>query len=129
MPTLNNTMFTLKNGLNCYYKPRRSEEHILLHSNKFTIVESIASAFLNDEDAFVLYLYQDAELEMKRRLERDIKKGKSPEFIKENVKIMRKQFDEDIAPLLKEIDLKVEVSENFTYTVIQENIKDSELNL
>lgn len=118
MPALKTTLFSLKNKMNCFYKPRRQDDFVLLHGNKFTVVEGVATAFLEKDDAFVVYLKQDEEVELKRRIERDLKKGKPLEFIVENVKIMRKEFENDIEPLLADADLVISVDENFDFKIL-----------
>ncbi len=99
---------SLKNGLDVFYKPKREDMRKLFANADLTIVEGIASAFLDfEENSTSLWLECDKDTEIERRIKRG---GGTHAQVEERNKVRDSQFVANVLPLKEKFDFVIDTS-------------------
>lgn len=102
-------LHSLKNGLDVYILPKRSDYVLLYADADLTVVEGIGGVFLpNDESTLKVWMFCDKETEIKRRVGRD--KALSEAQIRKRYEERNGQFLANIEPYKKDFDLVFDTS-------------------
>ncbi|MCT4612392.1 MAG: hypothetical protein N4A47_03385 [Clostridia bacterium] len=115
-------MHTLRLGMDCYMKPEKEDMKLLKGNAKVTVIEGIASVFLeNNKDILKVFVECDMDVELDRRLQRD-KIIYTAEKIRNDFEERNSQFIFNIMPHKEEHDLILKSNSDFTYS-IEKDIK------
>ena len=114
-------IYNIDNGLDCYYFSKRYKENNdikKLYSNYFlTIIEGVGTAFLErDNKALSIFLKCNTENEIKRREERLENQNRSSIELYDEKR--DSQFRTNVLIHENEFDLIIENDENFEYRII-----------
>ena len=114
-------IYNIDNGLDCYYFPKKYKENNSmkkLYSNYFlTVIEGVGTAFLEREDnSLSIFLKCSDENEAKRRKTRILEQNENPIALYDEKR--SSQFRTNVLIHENEFDLIIENDDNFEYKII-----------
>ncbi|NOT38041.1 MAG: hypothetical protein HOP11_11755 [Saprospiraceae bacterium] len=115
---------SIKNGLNCFYKPKKSKTFVQVFANyPITIIEGVGSAFLEkNNDAIGLFFMCDEEIEVARRIQRARDGESQLEYVDVKRKAVERneQFRINILPNKSKFDIELSSLENYDLQITKD---------
>lgn len=98
-------LFSLKNGLDVFYQPKRSEKVLLKADADLTIIEGIGTAFMQMDDNAVGFWF---ECEKETEIERRMKRGNlTRQEVVDRLDARDFQFEANVLPNKKNFDFEI----------------------
>lgn len=126
LPALKTIIYSLRQGKDCYYKPKKKNEFIELKAEfPVTIIEGVGVAFLEKtKDTIGLFFTCNEDVEIERRIQR-ARNGEdvmSYEEVRKKVIERNNQFNVSVLPNKSKFDIELYSSKDFNLSVIRDGL-------